>query len=110
MAARPSSGKNGSTTDYQLMAYRLERVEVGVTDLNSKFDRLDNIKKADLLEFRNTIFERINEMDLGLQRQIDGKADKDTTEERWRMVKAIAAFLSMAMASLVVYYLTTGRK
>jgi hypothetical protein len=94
--------------DNTLLAYRVEQVEKAVKEFGAKLDKQENIKKADLIEFRDTIVSRVNEIRDGLQKQIDEKADQAQVNDLRTLVKAFGAFLSTVIAALVIAYFTKG--
>src|SRR4051812_21113111 len=78
----PNTSKSKSEKqDMALVLWRLERVEAAVIEFGSKVDKQENIKRPDLLEIRDTIVTRINEIRDGLQRQIDEKADQSQLDD-----------------------------
>jgi hypothetical protein len=107
--------------DNTLVLYRLQLVEDAVKEVSHKMDTQDNIKKADLMEFRDTIITRFNEVREGLQKQIDDqelsvskalekKADQKQVDDLRTLIKSVATFLSTVIAGLVIFYLTKGEK
>lgn len=95
--------------DTKLILYRLDRVEGAVTELGTKLDKQDNIKRADLIEFRETIITRVTDMQSNFQRQIDAKADATSVTDLKKLIGAISAFFLSIAGSLFVYLLTKGR-
>jgi len=92
--------------DNTLVLYRLKLVEDAVKDVSGKLDRQDNIKKSDLIEFRDTILTRVNEIQTGLQRQIDDKADQSQVDDLRGLVKAVGTALLSIIVGLSVYFIT----
>jgi hypothetical protein len=96
----------------ELALYRLDSVETKVDALNSKFDRQDNIKKADLDDFKHFISDRINEFREGIQDQINElkkeKASSQELRDFKRMVYSIGAFLATLGAAVFSYLLNKG--
>lgn len=95
--------------DNGLILYRLAAVEAAVRELSVKVDKQDNIKRSDIIELRNTILERITEIQQNLQGQIDKKADRDQVDDLRSLVKAVGGFLSVVIAGLVVFYITNKK-
>lgn len=93
-----------------LVSYRLKEVEKAVKDLSSRFDKLDNIKKSDLLELRDTIVSRITDVRNDLQKQLDGKADKDMVDDLRVLVRGVGVVFGTIIAGIVIYYFTHYRR
>lgn len=106
-----TSGKEPTSqkTTNSLVLYRLEQVEAAVRDVSDKLDQQENIKKADLTEFKDAILNRFNEVRLDLQKQIDSKADSRELKDVKRLIAGIATAFGSIITALVIYYLTTGR-
>lgn len=107
--------------DNALVLYRLTQLEAAVKDLGEKFDKQDNIKKSDLIEFRDAILARFNEKNEHFQQQIDSKAAaKDLTDleknfdekvaDIKKLIYGAGAFFLTILGSVIVYYLTNGAK
>lgn len=94
--------------DNALVLYRLEMVEAAVKMVGTKLDNQDNVKKTDLVEFRDTIINRFNEIRTDMQKDIDAKADQKQVDDLRTLIKAVAGFLSSIIAGLVIYYVTTA--
>lgn len=113
MAARTSrtnTPTEQNKEDNTLVLYRLELVERAVKDVGEKVDKQENIKRSDLIEFRDTIVNRVNEIRDGLQKQIDEKADKGQVDDLRTLVKAIGSILSSVIAAIIIFYLTRTAK
>jgi hypothetical protein len=100
--------------DNTLVLYRLELVEKAVNSLGDKFDHQDNIKKSDLVEFRDTILTRFNEIKVGIEKELgkldENKADKSDVADLKKLVWGAGAFVLTILGSLIVYYITNGGK
>lgn len=92
--------------DNSLVLYRLAAVEIALNTLTSRFDKSDNISKSDLREFQGSIKEMVTEFRVDIQKQLDGKADKDQVADLRSLVKAVGAFLSAVIAGIIVFYIT----
>lgn len=103
MAGAKTTEKNGES---RLILYRLDRVEAAVKDVGTKVDAQENIKKADLIEFRDTVVGRINEIRDSLQKQIDDKADRTELQDIKTLIKAVASVFGSIIAGLIIYYIT----
>ena len=125
MAAKNQARQNTPTeqnkADNELVLYRLQQVEDKVDDLGRKLDSQENIKKVDLIEFREAILLRINDKFIevdkdvrSLQKQISElkieKADRKDVGDLKTLVRSVAAFLTTIITALIIYYLTTGRQ
>lgn len=110
MTARNTGRTNTPTEqnkeDNTLVLYRLELVERAVKAVGEKVDKQENIKRSDLIEFRDTIVARVNEIRDGLQKQLDDKADQGQVDDLRTLVKAIGSILSSVIAAIVIFYLT----
>src|SRR3954447_7610564 len=99
--------------DTKLILYRLGVVENAVKDVGSKLDKQDNIKKADLTDFKQFITDRMVEFRQGLQSQIDElkteKADKQELRDFKKQMAAYGAFI-MALGLAVFSYMLTRLK
>jgi len=95
----------------KLVLYRLEQVETGVKAINNKLDSHENIKKADLIEFRDTIVGRFNEKTNDLQKQVDRldneKADKTEVSDLKKLFFSLTSLLGTIMVGIIIAYLTT---
>lgn len=107
--SRTNTPSEQNKEDTTLLAYRVEQVEKAVREFGSKLDKQDNIKKSDLVEFRDTIVNRVNEIRDGLQKQIDEKAEQSQVNDLRTLVKAVGGFLSTVIGALVIFYLTKGK-
>lgn len=94
--------------DNILVLYRLKLVEEAVKEVGKKMDTADNIKRSDLIEFREAILARFGEVRDDLQRQIDEKADASTVKALNNLVKAIGASFATVITGCIIYYLTYG--
>lgn len=94
--------------DDNLVLYRLKQVEDAVKEVGDKVDRQDNIKRIDLVEFRDAILGRFNDVKDDLQKQIDKKADQKQVDDLRTLIKAVGGFLGSIIVGLVVAYFTTG--
>jgi len=106
MAGKPQQSTQ-SGKDNELILYRLTSVEEGVKTLNTKFDRQDTIKSADLKNFQETIVTRFLDMTSNLQKQIDQKASQTELQDLKRLVYSAFGFLSTIIGALVIAYFTT---
>jgi hypothetical protein len=107
-AARPQQTEQDGE-DTKLILYRLGIVESAVKDVGSKLDKQDNIKKADLQDFKVFITDRMVEFRQGLQSQIDdlkeGKADKQELSDFKKQIAgygAVILALGMALFSFML--------
>lgn len=103
--------------DNTLVLYRLTLVEAAVKEVGDKMDHQDNIKRADFIEFRETLLGRISDIKLELlkditavQKELETKADQKQLDDLRTFVKSVAGFLSTVIASLVIFYITKGEK
>jgi hypothetical protein len=106
MAAQQPKSSHAKTDE--LVVFRLELVEAAVKEVSDKLDRQENIKRADLNEFRDTILLRFAEVKSDLQKQIDEKADQKQVDDLRTLIKAVGATFGSIITALVIYYLTTG--
>lgn len=97
-----------SAEDNKLLLYRIEQVEKKIDNISLKFDNMDAPKRVDLIEFRDTIVSRVNEIREGLQKQIDEKADKSAVDDLRTLVKAVASALTSILVAIIIFYLTRG--
>lgn len=97
-----------SAEDNKLLLYRIEQVEKKIDSINLKFDNMDAPRRVDLIEFRDTIVSRVNEIRDGLQKQIDDKADKSTVDDLRTLVKAVASAFTSILVAIIIFYLTRG--
>src|SRR3954464_6321976 len=108
MAAHKESEQDSEDT--KLILYRLGVVESAVKDLGSKLDMQDNIKKADLQDFKQFITDRMIEFRQGLQSQIDdlkdGKADKQELSDFKKQIAGYGAVVLALGMALFSYMLT----
>lgn len=98
------------SADTKLILYRLDRVEGAVTDLGTKLDKQDNIKRQDLIEFRDTIVGRLTDLQASFQKQIDAldseKASSQELKDFKKQIGAFALFLSALAVASYSYVLT----
>lgn len=121
MAAAKNTTRTNTPTeqnkaDNDLVLYRLQQVENKVDNIGKKLDGQENIKKADLIEFRESIVQTVREVradidkDMaGLQKQIDNKANAQDVKDLKTLVKSGGAFITTIIGAIIIYYLTTGR-
>ena len=95
-----------SKEDNRLILYRLDRVESAVKDVGSKLDERENITKADLVEFRDIIVTRVNEIRDGLQKQLDTKADMQQLNDLKQRLNAYSAAITSVVVGLALWFLT----
>lgn len=95
--------------DTKLILYRLDVVEGAVKDVSTKLDHLDNIKRSDLTEFRDTLVGRMTDMQANFQRQLDDKADADAVDDLKKLMGAAGGFFLTVIGSLIVFYLTNRK-
>lgn len=93
-------------TSNELVSYRLGKVEEGIKHINEKLDAQDAIKRVDLIEFRDTLIARVQEIKVDLQGQINQKADKDQMDNLYALVKWGAGVFASVIGGLVLFYLT----
>lgn len=109
MSAAKSKQTDQDSKDTELILYRLGIVEAGVKDLGSKLDRQDNIKKADLHEFRQFITDRMIEFKASLQSQIDkldeDKASNQEFKELKRQIYSAIAFIATLAVTAFAFLL-----
>ncbi len=110
-----SKQPNTKSEDNKLILYRLERVEAGVTELGTKLDRQDNIKRSDLKEFQETIVTRFLDMRADLQKQLDDQQkqidSKPTSGEFQDFKKVVYGIIAFAQSIflLILGYLITRK-
>lgn len=95
--------------DNKFIFYRLDQVEAAVLRVEGKVERQDNIKRADLKEFQETIVTRFLDMRADLQKQIDSKAEKGELTDLKKQFYSVLAVLSSIMTALILAYLTTRK-
>lgn len=108
MAGERQTQSVKSAEDNKLLLYRIEQVEKKIDNLSSKFDNMDAPRRVDLIEFRDTIVSRVNEIRDGLQKQLDEKADKSQVDDLRTLVKATASALTSIIVAFIIFYLTRG--
>lgn len=107
--ARTNTPTEQNKEDNSLILYRLQAVEDAVKDLSSKVERMDNLKKADLIEFRDAVIGRITEVQVNLQAQIDKKADAVAVTDLRRLVYGFASVVGSIIVGVSIYYLTNHK-
>lgn len=90
----------------ELISFRLGLVEIAINTLTTRFDKQDNIKRSDLIEFRDTIVSRISDVNSNLQKQIDGKADKQEFKDFKKQMAGIGALVAALLVATYSYILT----
>ena len=99
--------------DNGLILYRLAAVELAVNNLSSKVDHQDNIKRSDLVEFKDTIINRVAEMQSYLQKQVDAlereKASGQELKDFKKQIAAYGIFISALVVAAFSYMLTRLR-
>ena len=113
-AARNSQRENTPTEqnkeDNTLVLYRLTLVEQAVKDLGTVMAAKENITRADLVEFKEAIFERFAEKTTNLQEQINdlekNKASQSSQDDIKSLIKWVAAVGSTVISGLVLFYFT----
>jgi 23S rRNA C2498 (ribose-2'-O)-methylase RlmM len=118
---RQNTPTEQNKADNGLVLYRLQQVEDKVDELNRKLDNQENIKKADLVEFREALFQRMTDKFSEVQKDLDSlqsqitdlkreKSDKKDVNDLKGLVRAGGAFITTIIAALVIYYLTKGNQ
>lgn len=110
-AKKTQSETNRETSENTtLVAYRLQEVESALKTLTGRFDAQDNIKRSDLVEFRDTIVNRFNDVKTDLQGQITElkkeKAGSQELKDFKKQVGAAAVFVSSLVIAAFSYMLT----
>lgn len=105
--------KSNTDSSDKVIAYRLTQVELAIKNFGEKFDRQENIKKADLIEFRDAILEKFKDKTDAIQADIDelkeNKADKKYVDDLRGLVKAIGLTALTVIGGLITFWFTQGR-
>jgi hypothetical protein len=116
-AKRENTPTEQNKEDNALVLYRLTLVESAVKEVGLKIDKADNIKRSDLVEFRDAILARFSDIREDLQKQIDSqssqllkKADIDEVSDLRTLVRNVGIMFGTVITGLITYYLTYGRK
>jgi hypothetical protein len=104
MASAKQTKQDGEDT--KLILYRLDRVEGAVTDLGTKLDKQDNIKRSDLADFRDTLVGRVSDLQKDFQRQLDDKADASSVADIKKLIAAFGAFFLSLVGTIFAYLLS----
>ena len=81
-------------------------VEQALEDLRKELSSQDNLKRSDLTEFKDAIFERFAEVKANMEKQLDDKADKSQVDDLRGLVKWGGGFATSIAGAFIVYYFT----
>lgn len=91
------------------MIYRLTQVEIKLDELGKKMDGQDNLKRSDLVEFKEAIFGRFAEVKKNLEDELEKKAPQSQVDDLRGLVKWAGAFGTTIIGGFIVFYLTNPR-
>jgi hypothetical protein len=96
--------------DNGLLTYRVLQLELAVKDVSSKMDKQDYVKRSDITELKNTILERISEIQQSQQKQLDkldeDKANAQDLNDFKKQVYGLGAFVGSLFIAAFSYMLT----
>lgn len=92
--------------DIGVLKNKVDSVQTDVKDLSTKFDKQDNIKRKDLIEFRETLVGRMTDMQRDFQRQLDDKADASSVADLKKVVAAAGTFFLTLIGGVILFYVT----
>lgn len=100
---RTNTQTEQNTEDTGLLTYRVFQVELAIKDFSSRLDKQDNLKKSDLLDLRDAIVGRFNDMRTDFQKQIDSKADQASLDDFKRNFYYLTGFLGSLIIAGFTY-------
>lgn len=105
---------NNKDEQRDILAYRMEAVENQIKEVLKVLSRRENITKQDLNEFKDIIVDRILEVKLTMQTQIDDlkeeKASKESVDFLSRIVWWGLGIVATTLAAVIALMLRGGFK
>ena len=108
--SRPNTPTEQNKEDNGLILYRLQAVEMAVKDVGMKVSMQDNLKRSDLKDFQTVILERMTDIRIDLQKQIDAKANTGDLGDLKKLVYAFGSIIGAIITGVVIFYITGVRK